>query len=237
MRELRTLVVEDKWLVARALKIQLEGLGHQVVGVARDAREAIRAALRLEPDLVIADLRLPIIDGIETARTVLAYRPVPIIVLTVYEAADLVRRAREGGVMACLVTPADRLRLGRAIEEALARFCEFELIRREASALEEALESRAVVERAKRVIMRRLAVSEGEAFRRLQQQSQMAGATLARSASNVVRAEELLFKGSGIARRLPAILAAIRRGLNTPPRIPSPAERMPSHALLPFPSR
>ena len=81
MRELRILVVEDKWLVAKALKVQLEGLGHRVVGVARDARDAVRSALRLEPELVITDVQLPIIDGIETARTVLSYRPVPIIVL------------------------------------------------------------------------------------------------------------------------------------------------------------
>ncbi len=243
MRELRILVVEDKWLVAKALKVQLEGLGHRVVGVARDARDAVRSALRLEPELVIANVRLPIIDGIETARTVLAYRPVPIIVLTAYEAADLVGRAREAGAMACLVTPVDRLQLSRVIDEALARFREFEIIRREAIDMKEALETRALVERAKRVLMRRLTLSESEAFRRLQLQSQRAGTTLGKSASTVVRAEELLFKESNLARSLPSLLAAIRRGLKNPPeaqRLHAAARSRlgeASPAPLAFPSR
>lgn len=239
MRQLRILVVEDKWLVAKALKAQLEGLGHQVVDIARDAREAVRSTLRLEPELVITDVRLPIIDGIETARTVLNYRSVPIIVLAGYEAADLVRRAREAGAMACLVTPVDRIQLSRVIGEALARFRELEVIRRETTNLTEALEGRALVERAKRVLMRRLAISESEAFRRLQQQSQAVGATLARSASTVVRAEELLFKGSQVVLSLPSILVAIRRGLRgppAPPRVPPPGQRPPFQPL-PFPSR
>ncbi len=227
MRELRILVVEDKWLVAKALKVQLEGLGHRVVGVARDARDAVRSALRLEPELVIADVRLPIIDGIETARTVLSYRPVPIIVLAAYEAADLVRRAREAGAMACLVTPVDRLQLSRVIDEALARFREFEIIRREASDMKE----------------RRLKLSESDAFRRLQLQSQRAGTTLGKSASTVVRAEELLFKESNLARSLPSLLAAIRRGLKNPPeaqRLHAAARSRlgeASPAPLAFPSR
>jgi len=254
LRELRILVVEDKWLVAKALKVQLEGLGHRVVGVARDARDAVRSALRLEPELVITDVRLPIIDGIETARTVLAYRPVPIIVLTAYEAADLVGRAREAGAMACLVTPVDRLQLSRVIDEALARFREFEIIRREVSNLKEGLETRALVERAKRVLMRRLTLTESEAFRRLQLQSQRAGATLGKSASTVVRAEELLFKNSNVARSLPSMLAAIRRGLKSLPEAQrlhaaarsrladlgagaGHAQGLPSHQPLPFPSR
>ncbi len=237
---MRILVVEDKWLVAKALKVQLEGLGHRVVGVARDARDAVRSALRLEPELVIANVRLPIIDGIETARTVLAYRPVPIIVLTAYEAADLVGRAREAGAMACLVTPVDRLQLSRVIDEALARFREFEIIRREAIDMKEALETRALVERAKRVLMRRLTLSESEAFRRLQLQSQRAGG---KSASTVVRAEELLFKESNLARSLPSLLAAIRRGLKNPPeaqRLHAAARSRlgeASPAPLAFPSR
>ena len=243
MRELRTLVVEDKWIVARDLKVQLEALGHQVVGMARDTRGALRSALTLEPELVITDVRLPIIDGIDTARTVLSYRTIPIIVLTAYDAADIVRRAREAGVMACLVTPVDRRQLSRTIDEALARFKEFELVRQEACGMTEALESRALVERAKRVLMRRLSVSETEAFRRLQQQSQAVGATLGKSAATVLRAEELLFKGTNLPRSLPAMLAAIRRGLKSSPdaqraRVAGRSSlAAPAHAPLPFPSR
>src|SRR3989442_7354772 len=180
-------------------------------------RDSVGTALRLERELVIADVWLDIIDGIETARAVLAYRPVPIIVLAAYEAADLVRRAREAGAVACLVTPVDRLQLSRVIDEPLTRFRELEVIRREATDMKEALDTRALVERAKRVLMRRLTLSESEAFRRLQQQSQRAGTTLGKSASTVVRAEELLFRDSNVTRSLPSLLAAIRRGLKNPP--------------------
>src|SRR5260370_10821329 len=114
----------------------------------RDGGEGVRCPLRLEPELVITDVRLPIIDGIETARTVLNYRSVPIIVLAGYEAADLVRRAREAGAMACLVTPVDRIQLSRGIGEALARFRELEVIRPETTNLPETLEGPAPVERA-----------------------------------------------------------------------------------------
>src|SRR3989442_4919231 len=110
-------------------------------------RDSVGTALRLERELVIADVWLDIIDGIETARAVLAYRRVPIIVLAAYEAADLVRRAREAGAMACLVPPVDRLQFSRVIDEALARFRELEVIRREVSTMKEALEKRALVER------------------------------------------------------------------------------------------
>ncbi len=145
--------------------------------------------------------------------------------------------------MACLVTPVDRLQLSRVIDEALARFRELEVIRREATDMKEALETRALVERAKRVLMRRLTLSESEAFRRLQQQSQRAGTTLGKSASTVVRAEELLFRRSNVARSLPSLLAAIRRGLKSLPDVErlqaaarSPLAE-PPHAPLPFPSR
>ena len=122
MQELRILLVEDKWRVAARLKAQLEGLGHQLVGLAKDGREAVDSARRLEPDLIIMEFRLPIIDGIEAARTILAHQPIPIILLTAYAAADFVRRAREVGVMAYLVTPVETRQLRSNIETALARF-------------------------------------------------------------------------------------------------------------------
>src|SRR2546422_10044639 len=104
-QQLRILVVEPKDLVAARLKAQLERLGHLVLGPAKDGQEAVAAAQRLHPSLVLIDTKLPGADGIETARAIVAERPVPGILLTDYPGAELVRRAKEGGVVAYLSPP------------------------------------------------------------------------------------------------------------------------------------
>src|SRR2546427_6739873 len=99
---LGVLVVEPRELVAARLKAQLEKLGHRVLGRARDGREAIAAAQRLHPSLVLMETALPGLDGISTARAIVTDRPVPVILLTGYVGAELVRRAKEAGVGAYL---------------------------------------------------------------------------------------------------------------------------------------
>ncbi len=211
MKRLRILLVEDKWRVARRLKVQLEHLGHEVVGLANDGQEAVGCTWRLEPDLIIMERQLPIIDGIETAQTILAHKPIPIILLTAYADADFDRRAREVGVMAYLVTPGETRPLGPIIKVALARFEELEAIRREVSNLKDALKTRMLVEQANRVLMRRQKLSEAEAFRSIQQQSRRIGTGLGESASVVLRVEELLFKDVNAIRTLQSTLSAIHR--------------------------
>src|SRR5207245_6086989 len=93
-------VVEPRELVAARLKAQLERLGHLVLGRARDGEEAIAAAQRLHPSLVLMETALPGLDGVSTARAIVTERPVPVILLTGYVGAELVRRAREAGVVA-----------------------------------------------------------------------------------------------------------------------------------------
>ncbi len=220
MKRLRILLVEDKWRVARRLKVQLEHLGHEVVGLANDGQEAVGCAWRLEPDLIIMERQLPIIDGIETAQTILAHKPIPIILLTAYADADFDRRAREVGVMAYLVTPGETRPLGPIIKVALARFEVLEAIRREVSNLKDALKTRMLVEQANRVLMRRQKLSEAEAFRSIQQQSRRIGTGLGESASVVLRVEELLFKDVNAIRTLQSTLSAIHRGLRSSARRP-----------------
>src|SRR5438093_8719366 len=178
VKGLRILLVEDKWSVAGHLKVQVQGLGHEVVGLANDGQEAVGLVWRLEPDLIIMEQHLPNIDGIETAQTILAHKPIPIILLTAYAAADFVRQAREVGVMAYLVTPGATRPWGPSIKVALARFEELEAIRREVSNLKDALKTRTLVEQAKRVLMRRQKLSEPEAFRNVQQQGRRTGTSL-----------------------------------------------------------
>ncbi|MBI4609308.1 MAG: response regulator [Candidatus Rokubacteria bacterium] len=211
MQKLRVLIAHARGVLATRLTAQLESLGHRVVGHAKDGRAAVAAAGELKPDLVIVDLQLPSSDGIEAARTILARQAVPIILLTPRAAADVVRRAREAGVMAHLVTPADTAQLRATLEVALARFLELQAICEEAGDLHEALDARGWVEEAKRVLMRRLKLSEADAFRYLRRQSRNTGKRLKEGAETIVMAEELLFRKLDVARCLQTILRAVRQ--------------------------
>jgi response regulator NasT len=192
MRNLKILAVEDEGLVAAALTAHLGTLGHVVVGLAKDGQEAVECASKLGPDLIIMDVRIPIMDGIETSRTILGRKPIPIVLLTAFADESLARRAGEAGVMAYLVKPADRKQLSSTIEVALARFEELDALRREVRDLKGALETRKVVEQAKGVLMNRLKLSEGEAFRRMQQTSRNTRTGLKEVAATILKAEELL---------------------------------------------
>jgi AmiR/NasT family two-component response regulator len=228
LKGLRVLLAEDKSAAAARLTVQLKHLGHTVVWLARDGREALSCASRLEPELLIVGTHLPVLDGIETARAILAQRPVPLIVLTSYAAADFVQRAREAGVMSYLVTPVESWRLARTIEEALARFRELDVIREEASDLTLALEIRNRVEQAKRILMGRRKLCEAEAFLLLRQQSQRTRMRLGETALAIVRADQLLrSRGLSLTRTLPSLLAAIQRGLQGSPAV-HPAPLRPS---------
>lgn len=192
MRRLKVLAVEDEGLVAAGLTTMLEILGHQVVGLATDGREAVESAAMLEPDLILMDIRIPIMDGIETARAILGQKPIPIVLLTGHSDEDLARRAGEAGVMGYLLKPVHGNQLRSTIEVALARFEELHALRQEVRDLEEALETRKVVEQAKGVLMKRLQLSEAEAFRRMQQTSRSRRASLKEVATTILKAEELL---------------------------------------------
>ena len=191
-RSLKVLVVEDEGLVAAGLKGQLEDIGHQVLGLAKDAEEAVRLASKIQPDLIMMDIRIPGTDGIEAARAILAQEAVPIVFLTAYPDEDFVRRAGDAGGMAYLLKPVNESTLRSTIEVALARFTELGALRREVNDLKEALETRKLVEKAKGVLMKRVQLSEAEAFRRMQQKSRTTRTSLKVIASTIVQADDLL---------------------------------------------
>lgn len=193
------------------LAAELESIGHRVVGLAGDGQEAVARAARLQPDVTVVSSQS--LDPGLTARTILAHRLLPIIIVAAYTPADLVRRAREAGVMACVATPANRWQLASIIDVALARFRELEAIRAETASLDEALEARTKVERAKRVLMRRLKLPESEAFRRLQQQSRSAERPPGSTAAALLQTEDLLFGEVNGIRTLRLTVGAIRRRL------------------------
>jgi response regulator NasT len=189
-KRLKVLLVEDEGLVAAGLRGQLEEIGHQVVGLATDGHQAVGLASSLDPDLIIMDIRIPGMDGIEAARAILSQKAIPIVFLTAYTDDDLLQRAGDAGAMAYLLKPVNGPNLRSAIQVALARFKELDALRREVTDLKEVLETRKVVEQAKGILMKRLQLSEAEAFRRLQQRSRSKRMTIREVAASILGAEE-----------------------------------------------
>jgi AmiR/NasT family two-component response regulator len=165
----RTVVVaEDEVLIRMDLAEMLTEEGYDVVGQAGDGAAAIELAERLRPDLVILDVKMPVLDGIAAAERIAGARIAPVVILTAFSQRDLVERAREAGAMAYLVKPFTRNDLVPAVEMAVSRFAELSQLEAEVADLAERLETRKSVERAKSVLQEQLKLSEPEAFRWIQ---------------------------------------------------------------------
>jgi len=174
----RILIAEDETIIRLDVRTLLEKAGHEVVAEARDGEEAVALAVEHDPDLIVMDVRMPHLDGIEAARQITDRKPVPIVMLTAYAEQDLVTRASEAGAFAYLVKPFREVDLLPALNTARARFEELEALREEAADLAEALASRKAVERAKGILMRKDGIDEEEAFRRIRAASQKTGRTM-----------------------------------------------------------
>ena len=180
------LTVEDNPLVRLDLRTILEDAGFEVCGGARDGLEAIALARETEPDVILLDLGLPRMDGVEAARRILEERPIPIVMLTAYGQDELVSRAVEAGVFGYLVKPFREQDLLHAIAAARARHDELQTLRAEAESLADALAARKVIERAKGLLMAKEQLDEQEAFARLRKASQASGRPLKVIAEAVV---------------------------------------------------
>jgi AmiR/NasT family two-component response regulator len=143
-------------------------LGHTVVAAAATGEELIAQCRTHRPDLVITDIMMPGLDGIDAAKIIYEEITLPVILVSAYSNEQLIERAEADHIMAYLVKPIKRANLETAIGLAMRRFEQFEALRREASDMRQALENRKIIERAKGVLMKELGLSEAEAFRRLQ---------------------------------------------------------------------
>ncbi len=164
-------LAEDEALIRLDLKEMLEEEGFQVVGEAGDGETAVRLATELRPDLVIFDVKMPVLDGISAAEQVVAARLAPVVILTAFSQRDLVERAREAGAMAYLVKPFQKKDLLPAIEMAVSRFQEILALESEVADLTGRLEARKLVDRAKSVLQTTHGMSEPEAFGWIQRTS------------------------------------------------------------------
>ena len=189
-RSLRIAVAEDEGFMQKYLEETLTLLGHKVVCVAGTGRELVGHCQTLRPDLVITDINLPEMDGLDAAREIYAHEPVPIIIVTAYHDLELIERAEKNHILAYLVKPIKQQDLEPAITIALGRFQEFKAMRQETDNLRQALEDRKVIERAKGILMKRANLDEGEAFRRLQKLARDKNRKLIDIAQTVITAEE-----------------------------------------------
>ena len=120
----RVLLVDDEALIRMGMRVMLQDLGYEVVGEAADGQEAIEKVAALDPDVVIMDIKMPGMDGLEATRRIMAAHPAPIIVLTAYHQRGLVEEAARAGVLAYLMKPVRESDIGPAIEVARARFAD-----------------------------------------------------------------------------------------------------------------
>lgn len=165
------MIAEDEALIRLDLKEMLEEDGYAVVGEAGDGEAAVKLALEQRPDLVILDVKMPILDGISAAEQIVSQRIAPCLILTAFSQRDLVERARDAGAMAYLVKPFTKSDLVPAIEMAVSRHEEIAALEREVGTLSERLETRKLVERAKGRLMEQHGWSEPQAFRWIQKAS------------------------------------------------------------------
>jgi response regulator NasT len=164
----RVVIAEDEALIRMDLAEMLGEEGYDVVGQAADGEQAIALAEELQPDLVILDVKMPRLDGISAAERIASQRIAPVLILTAFSQRDLVERARDAGAMAYLVKPFSRTDLVPAIEMAVSRFTELHALEKEVVDLNERLETRKAVDRAKGVLQKELGLSEPDAFRWIQ---------------------------------------------------------------------
>lgn len=192
MKSLRIVIADDESLHLMSLRTHLETLGHRVVGEAGDGETTLQLLTDLRPDLAILDIKMPDPDGIQVAEQMMHQQPLPIILLTGYSERSLAERAAEAHVAAYLMKPVSPQELMPAIALATSRFVEFQTLNKEVSDLRDALETRKVVERAKGILMRRLNLSEEEAFHRMQRRSQNENKKMSEIAGAVIMADGML---------------------------------------------
>jgi response regulator NasT len=189
-RPLRIAVADDEEDMRDYFETILPVLGHEVVAAASSGRALVESCRALKPDLVITDIKMPDMDGIDAAAQIYRDGPVPVILVSAYHDPEFIRRAEADHVLAYLVKPIKQADLEPAIALAVRRFEQFQALRAEAAGLKQALEDRKVIERAKGVLMRKANLGEADAFRRLQKLASDKNRKLVEIAQMILTAEE-----------------------------------------------
>jgi response regulator NasT len=190
-QRLRIAIAEDERDMREFFHTALPLVGHEVVVSAESGKQLVEQCRALHPDLVVTDIRMPDMDGIEATRILCEEEPLPVILVTAFSDEKTLKRAEGAGVMAYLVKPIKTDDLQAAITLSMRRFEEFQTLRREATDLRRALEDRKLIERAKGTVMKRLAVDEQVAYRRMRKLASDKNWKLADLAQKIVGSDEI----------------------------------------------
>ncbi len=185
----RVVLAEDEAIIRLDLKETLEEEGYEVVGETGRGDEAVALVKDHEPDIAILDIKMPGLDGLSAAREITAERRAAVLILTAFSQRDLIEQARDAGALAYLVKPFQRSELVPAVEVALGRFKEMRALEAEVRGLEDQLDTRRLVDRAKGVLMDRHGLSEGEAFAFIQRTAMRERLTMKAVAKRIIDGE------------------------------------------------
>ena len=191
-RSLKIAIADDERDMRDYFQQILPLLGHQVIAVAQTGRELVELCATARPDLVITDIKMPDMDGIDAAAQIYRQAAVPVILVSAYHDPEFIRRAEADHIMAYLVKPIKQNDLEPAIGIAMRRFEQFQALRKETSDLKQALEDRKVIEKAKGILMKKTGLDENDAFRRLQRLASDKNRKLIDIAQTILTAEEAL---------------------------------------------
>jgi two-component system, response regulator PdtaR len=191
----RVLLADDEALIRMGMRVILRDLGYDVVGEASDGQEAVEKVAALDPDVVIMDVKMPVMDGLEATRRIMAARPVPIIVLTAYGQQSLVEEAADAGVLAYLMKPVRESDIAPAIEVARARFADLQWLRQKSSVSAApgsggASDAGPRVTEATRILSQRYRLTETEAAARLRRLAKSSHRTMAEVADAIIALDQ-----------------------------------------------
>lgn len=192
MTSLRIAVADDELDMQEYFQETLTDLGHTVVAVVSSGAELVAACEQHRPDLVISDIKMPGMDGLEAAREIYQRWPIPVIIVTAHHDPELIERASRYHVMAYLVKPFKETDIEPAITIARGRFEEYQTLTAEAADLRQALADRKTIERAKGLLMKNAGLDEPSAFRRLQKLASEKNKRLVDIAEMIVTADEAM---------------------------------------------
>jgi AmiR/NasT family two-component response regulator len=185
----RVVIAEDEAIIRLDLKETLQDEGYEVVGETGRGDEAVELVRSLQPDLAILDIKMPGMGGLEAARLINDERLAAVLILTAFSQRDLIVAARDAGALAYLVKPFQRSDLVPAIEVALGRFAEMKALHEQAASLEDRLETRKVLDRAKGILMDTASLGEQAAFRFIQTTAMKERTTMKAVADRVIAGE------------------------------------------------
>jgi response regulator NasT len=191
MKPLRVVIADDDGLTLMLMRKVLTTMGHQVVGEAADGEQAVKMTCELKPDLVILDIRMPQMDGLEAARLIKEQNPTPVIILSAHSESGLGSQAADAGAHAYLVKPFTANQITPAIEVALGNFAKARQLEQKVHDLNESLESRKLIERAKGLLMREAGIDEETAYLTLQKSARNQNKKLVDVARALIMADEL----------------------------------------------